>query len=160
MKMQNEKTINTFYKAFTEGDINTMKSCYASNIEFEDPAFGKLTGNDVGYMWQMLLESSKGGLKITHKNVKVEGDKGSVNWKADYIFSKTGRKVVNRIKGTFEFNEGKIIKHTDDFNMWTWSQQALGVTGFLIGWTGFFQKKLQSQTNGLLKKFKAKNNLN
>lgn len=158
--MSNQETINAFYQAFADGDVETMKSCYHDQVKFEDPAFGKLEGKDVGYMWQMLLESSKGGLKISHKNVKGEGNSGSANWRAEYIFSKTGRKVVNQVKANFKFQDGKIIEHNDTFNMWTWSQQALGVAGFLIGWTGFFKKKFNSQTKSLLKKFKVKNNLN
>jgi hypothetical protein len=30
-------------------------------------------------------------------------------------------------------------------DLYKWSKQAFGVTGFLLGWTGFFQKKIQQQ---------------
>jgi hypothetical protein len=27
------------------------------------------------------------------------------------------------------------MKHTDDFDIWKWSKQALGIPGHLLGWT-------------------------
>jgi hypothetical protein len=33
-------------------------------------------------------------------------------------------------------------KTTDDFDIWKWSKQALGLTGYLFGWTGFMQNKI------------------
>jgi predicted negative regulator of RcsB-dependent stress response len=49
--------------------------------------------------------------------------------------------VINRIRAEFFFKDGLIIRHTDDFDIWKWSKQALG-TGHLLGWTGYMQKKI------------------
>jgi hypothetical protein len=57
-------------------------------------------------------------------------------------------KVVNRISAQFYFQDGLIIRHTDDFDIWKWSKQALGLTGYLFGWTGFMQNKIH--TNAIL----------
>jgi hypothetical protein len=34
------------------------------------------------------------------------------------------------------------MRHTDDFDIWKWSKQALGIPGHLLGWTGYMQKKI------------------
>jgi hypothetical protein len=56
----------------------------------------------------------------------------------------------------FEIDADKIIKHTDYFNLHTWTKQALGMKGLLIRGTLFFKKKLNHQTNKLLSKLEAK----
>jgi hypothetical protein len=50
--------------------------------------------------------------------------------------------VINRIRAEFFFKDGLIIRHTDDFDIWKWSKQALGIPGHLLGWTGYMQKKI------------------
>jgi len=72
---------------------------------------------------------------------------------ATYNFSKTNRRVVNKIYAEFIFQDGLIIKHTDSFDVWKWSKQAFGPTGYLLGWTGFFHNKIQEQALLSLKKF-------
>lgn len=142
--------ISDFYKAFHQLDANKMTSCYHKDVVFEDPAFGVLEGKKASAMWHMLCESQKG------KDFTVEASnitENSAHWEAFYTFSKTGRKVHNKIDATFKFKDGLIIKHTDHFNLHTWAKQAIGFKGWLLGGTGFFKKKLQSQTNRLLNKY-------
>ncbi|WP_158727862.1 MULTISPECIES: nuclear transport factor 2 family protein [unclassified Flavobacterium] len=153
----NEKTIFKFYTAFTNADASTMCECYHSKIEFRDPVFGLLKENDVCQMWKMLLERSNGNLKVIFSDCKANEFTGSVNWEATYLFSKTNRTVINKINAQFQFKDGLIIKHTDDFDLYKWSKQAFGITGFLLGWTGFFQGKIQQQAQESLRKYIAKN---
>lgn len=141
----NQQLIEEFYAGFASGHADTMASCYHENIRFQDPAFGVLQGKDVSDMWHMLVEKSKGNLKIEFSDVKAEGNSGSAKWIATYRFSKTNREVVNKIRATFEFKDGLIIRHTDHFDIWKWSSQALGLPGMLFGWTGFLQKKIRQQ---------------
>lgn len=148
------KIIEKFYQAFSKLDSETMVSCYHDDIEFQDPAFGKLKGKQAKDMWRMLCNSqTQNSFEVRFKDIKVEGQRASAFWEAKYLFSKTGRKVHNKINAQFEFEGGKIIKHHDDFNVYSWSKQAIGPMGYLIGWTGFFRKKLQKQTHSLLAKF-------
>ena len=70
---------------------------------------------DVSDMWQMLIERSKGNLKIEFSNVSANGDSGTAQWVATYHFSKTNRQVVNKIAAAFEFRDGLIYRHTDYF---------------------------------------------
>ena len=154
--MNNSELIKKFYDSFANGDSEGMVSCYVDNIQFEDPAFGKLNGEMAKNMWRMLVNNNKSIIKISYSNVQANDKTGSVNWAAEYVFSQTGRPVINKIAATFEFKDGKIIKQTDVFDMWKWSRQALGLKGYLLGWSDFLKGKIQIQTNSLLKKYVEK----
>ncbi|WP_289659865.1 nuclear transport factor 2 family protein [Flavobacterium panacagri] len=149
----NETLITKFYTAFANADAKTMSECYHPKVHFIDPAFGLLKEGQVSKMWEMLLSKSKGNLKIEFSNVKADDSTGSANWVATYNFSKTNRNVINKIRAEFVFQDGLIIKHTDNFDVWKWSKQAFGPMGYLLGWTGFFQKKVQKQALLSLQKF-------
>ncbi len=144
--------IEQFYTAFQNKDAEKMVACYHDDIVFEDPAFGILKGEKAKNMWRMLCANSK-DLSIAFSKVEVNEDTGKAHWEARYTFSQTGRKVHNVIDAEFEFNNGKIIKHNDNFNLHKWAKQALGLKGLLLGGTSFFKKKLNQQTNNLLTKF-------
>jgi len=148
----NKELISKFYKAFQQKNAAEMVSCYHDEIEFSDPAFGKLKGERAKAMWEMLCQNSK-ELKVEFSDTKADETMGSANWQASYTFSKTGRKVHNIINARFEFKDGKIIKHADVFNIRRWAGQAFGFKGYLLGWTYFFKKNLQLQTNYLLDKY-------
>ncbi|MFV8393435.1 nuclear transport factor 2 family protein [Flavobacterium sp. LB2P6] len=156
----NEKTLIKFYTAFANADATTMCECYHSKIEFRDPAFGLLKEKDVCQMWKMLIKKSKGNIKIEFSDIKADQYTGSAQWIATYNFSKTNRKVVNVIRAQFQFKDGLIKKHTDDFDIWKWTKQAFGITGYLLGWTGYFQHKIQQQALVSLKKYKQNKNAN
>ncbi len=151
----NEQLIEEFYAAFAAGNAKTMASCYHPEVAFEDPVFGVLKGQDVLDMWQMLIERSKGNLKIEFSNVSAHDELGGANWAATYHFSKTNRQVVNKISAAFEFRDGLIFRHTDHFDLWKWCQQALGLSGWLLGWTGFLQRKIRRQALQSLRKYQA-----
>ena len=152
----NEQLIFKFYTAFAKADTKTMCECYHANIQFQDPAFGILKDNDVCKMWNMLIDKSKGNIKIEFSDVKADDYSGTAKWIATYNFSKTNRKVVNVIYAQFQFKDNLIIRHTDNFDLWKWSKQALGFKGLLLGWTGFMQKQIQKQALFSLKNYKQK----
>ena len=154
--MTNTELITHFYTSFAKGDAEGMISCYDNAIQFKDPAFGALKGEDAKNMWRMLLSRNKGNIHLTFSNVKADEKTGSANWVAEYVFSATGRKVINVISAEFEFANGKIIKHTDTFDIYKWAKQAFGLKGYLLGWTLFMQNKIQQQANSSLKKYTEK----
>jgi hypothetical protein len=52
--------------------------------------------------------------------------------------------VVNTIAAQFQFKNGLIIKHVDEFDLYKWSKQAFGLQVFT--WMDrIFQKKIQQQ---------------
>ncbi len=148
--------IEQFYTAFQKLDAEEMVKHYHSEVEFEDPAFGKLKGEEVKNMWRMLCKSGK-ELKITFSNIQFNTEKGSANWEAKYIFNKTGRSVHNKIRAEFKFKDGKIIKHKDIFNLHKWAYQAFGLKGILLGWTPHFKSKLNKETSKLLNIYERRN---
>lgn len=150
--MNNKIIIEQFYDAFANLDAEKMVSFYHDDIEFTDPAFGLLKGERAKAMWRMLCQNST-DLKIEASQMEADGNNGKARWDAYYTFSQTGKKVHNIIDATFEFKDGKIIKHTDHFNIKRWAGQALGLKGKLLGGTSFFKKKLNQQTGSLLDKF-------
>lgn len=149
----NENLIAKFYTAFANADAKTMSECYHPKVHFVDPAFGLLKEQEVSLMWEMLILKSKGNIKIEFSDIKADDFTGSAKWKATYNYSKTNRKVVNKISAQFVFKDGLIIKHTDSFDIWKWSKQAFGITGYLLGWTGFFQNKINEQALLSLEKY-------
>ncbi len=130
-----------------------MVAHYHKDVVFKDPAFGKLTGNKVAKMWEMLLSRKEAALKITFSNVKANDVEGSADWKAEYLYGPKKRKVINQVHARFIFKEGKIVEHIDSFNLWKWSSQALGPIGYLIGWTPFMKRKIQKFANKRLNNF-------
>ena len=146
--------IDSFYQAFQHLDAEKMVSCYHPEIEFEDPAFGKLKGERAKNMWRMLCASQKGkDFRVIYNVVEVNKETAKASWEAFYTFSQTNLKVHNKISASFVIKDGLIIQHVDDFNLHNWSKQALGFKGFMLGKTNFFKKKLNQQTNHLLDKF-------
>ncbi|TCK69114.1 ketosteroid isomerase-like protein [Winogradskyella wandonensis] len=149
--------IEKFYDAFQKLDSEAMTSCYHQEVVFKDPAFGVVKGKDAKNVWRMLCASQKGkDFKVKFYDINIYDDKVFATWEADYIFSKTGREVHNKISAEFEFKDGLIIRHTDRFNLHKWATQAFGFKGWLLGGTSFFKRKLQKQTNALLDKFEKK----
>jgi ketosteroid isomerase-like protein len=149
----NEALINKFYSAFQKKDYRTMNSCYSNDIVFYDPAFEILRGDEARAMWEMLCKNAK-DFSLTYGNIiKLDDEYYTCDWTATYIFSKTGRPVVNNVRANMRFVNGEIIEHSDAFSLHKWASQALGFTGKLIGWNSFFQRKIKNQAKKNLLKF-------
>lgn len=144
MSAQNEELINKFYTSFTQKNSQGMVECYSDTVEFEDPVFGKIAGSKPKAMWMMLLERSS-GLVVTYSNVKGTEEGGSADWIAEYDFSKTNRRVRNQVHAEFIIQDGKITQHKDSFSLWKWAGMALGITGYLLGFTPAVQNKIKSE---------------
>ncbi len=149
---RNEEIMTRFYSAFQKQDAASMNACYADDIIFNDPAFGILQGESAKAMWVMLSDKAK-DFVLEFSNVKCDEEYGTCNWVATYTFSKTGRKVVNKIKAHMRFRDGKIIEHTDEFNFYAWARQALGLPGLLLGWSSLIKKKVRFQALDTLGKY-------
>ena len=151
----NQEVVERFYNAFQRLDYTTMQSCYSEEIIFNDPAFGILRGDDAKAMWEMLCRNAK-DFSLTYSNIQLLDDEYTTcQWVASYTFSKTGRKVVNRIKAHMRIKDGKIIEHTDQFDIWKWSRQALGLPGWILGWSGYMKSKIRINAHKSLDKFNS-----
>jgi len=153
------QTIERLYAAFARLDGDEMQACYAANARFEDEVF-KLDGaREIGAMWRMLCEATKAQpeTRAHWKLVTSHITDRSAHWDAHYIFSATGRPVLNRIDAAFDFDKrGLILKHRDRFDFWAWSRQALGTPGWLLGWTPFLRNKVKARAAANLRRFLEK----
>ena len=149
---ENKALIERFYSAFQQKDYQTMAKCYHPDAYFRDEAF-ELNGSEIGAMWEMLCLRGK---DMTME-FSVDETSGVItaHWEPKYSFSQTGRFVHNIIDAEFEFKDGLIIKHIDQFNFWSWSRQALGAPGLLLGWSTLLQNKVSKMATGNLRKFMA-----
>ena len=149
----NSELIDQFYTAFQNLDHRGMVSCYSDEIVFFDPVFGLLKNQEVAFMWEMLCKNAK-DFSLEYGNIiALDDEYFTCDWTATYTFSKTGRKVVNRVKANMRFLNGKIIEHSDAFSLHQWSRQALGWPGAVFGWNSFFQRKIKNQAKRSLLKF-------
>ena len=148
--------VTKFYTAFQQKDYETMASLYHPEATFRDAAFDLKSGKEAAAMWKMLISAGK-DLRIEFSEVKSDEKTGSAHWEAWYTFSKTGRKVHNIIEAEFEFKDGLIYRHRDHFDFWRWSRQALGLAGWLLGWSGFLKSKVSSSAMKGLHTFIEKN---
>lgn len=149
------QVVHAFYQAFQKKDFKTMQGLYADNATFSDPIFPNLTSQEVRAMWEMLLAPSK-DLHLEYEIWEEKGNQIKTKWIVTYTFPKTKRKVVNKIMATMTIENGLITAHTDVFNFHKWVSQALGRVGFLLGWTHFLRKKIQTTARRNLKKFVRK----
>jgi uncharacterized protein len=155
MSRANTDTIERFYDAFAACDGEAMEACYAADVSFSDPVFTDLHGPEAGGMWRMLT-SQASDLRIELAEHSAEGDTGTARWLADYTFSRTGRPVHNDVRASFRFgSDGLIAEHTDEFDFWAWSRQALGPSGMLLGWTPIIRNAVRRQARENLDRFLA-----
>ena len=153
---KNEQLIQNFYTAFQQLDHQKMNNCYSDDIVFFDPIFGLLQAHEVKAMWEMLCINAR-DFSLTFSNIKaLDEEYYTCDWTASYTFSKTGRRVVNNVKAHMRMYDGKIIEHSDGFSVHKWSTQALGFSGWLLGWNSFFQKKLKNGARKNLLQFMKK----
>lgn len=146
--------ITKFYDAFARKDFAAMAALYHPDATFEDAAFALTSSKEIGAMWEMLLTRGK-DLRIEFGQVRADAHAGSAHWEAWYTFSKTGRRVHNVIDARFEFKDGLIYRHRDHFNVWRWSRQALGLPGWLLGWSASLQEKVRATAMHSLRQFMA-----
>lgn len=152
-----EDLIHRFYTAFQNKDYRTMQACYAEEASFNDPAFRNLSGYEAGAMWEMLIHRGN-DTSIEYELIKADEQEAIVRWTARYSFGPKKRPVINRIQASIKVKDGKIIAHTDVFPFYTWARQALGLSGWLLGWTPYVKKKVQKGALNSLARFIAKKN--
>lgn len=145
--------IRRFYEAFDRGDGAAMAACYSPGSRFEDPVFGRLSGEQAGAMWRMFTSRPGSDLRVELPEHEAGEASGTAHWIARYTFGATGRTVVNDIHSSFRFADGKVVQHVDRFSFWSWSRQALGPVGLLLGWTPILRLALRRKARSDLAKF-------
>ena len=160
-KHANQRLLNQFFAASGQLGAESMANCYAAEARFEDEVFSLQGQAEVTAMWRVLwvviCEKSAEVWALRVGSVEAGAISGHALWVTDYRFSATGRMVHNVIDCGFEFNPvGQILRQHDKFDPWTWSGQALGVPGLLLGWAPFMRRKIRSPAAANLQKFIAR----
>ncbi len=145
--------ITKFYTSFQNLDAAGMNSCYSQDVVFFDPMFELLQANEARAMWKMLCKNAR-NFSLTFGNIQdLDDGYYTCDWVATYTFSRTGKKVVNNVKAHMKIEEGKITEHSDGFSLHKWSTQAMGLSGLLLGWNSFYQRKIKNSAKRNLLKF-------
>ena len=151
----NHAVIERFYTCFAGRDWAGMAACYHPEVEFSDPVFTRLKGQEAKDMWEMLCKRGK-DLQIEFQVQRADDAGAAAHWDASYTFSGTGRRVHNRIEAEFEMRDGRIVRHRDRFDLWRWTRMALGTKGVLLGWLPAVQNAVRAQAARNLAEFRAK----
>lgn len=135
--------ITRFYEAFAKSEAAGMNACYSNDIVFFDPVFELLEGAEVRNMWDMLCRNAK-DFSLKFSNIIDQGEGYyTCDWVAHYTFSANGRKVINKVRANMKIIDGKIIEHSDAFSLHRWAAQALGFSGWLLGWNSLYQRQIK-----------------
>jgi limonene-1,2-epoxide hydrolase len=151
----NHAVVEAFYACFARRDFAGMAACYDPEVEFSDPVFTRLKGQEAKDMWEMLCKRGK-DLEITFQVLRADASGAAVHWEARYTFSGSGRKVHNIIEAEFELRQGKIVRHRDRFDLWRWTRMALGAKGVLLGWLPAVQNAVRAQAARTLTEFRTR----
>jgi Catalase/SnoaL-like domain len=156
----NEEVIKKLYDGLKAGNFNEMKTCYESKVKFSDVAFNLKGIDDVCAMWEMLC-TREDEIGVSVSNIKADEKTGTADWVADYLYPDRSEKpdkqsrIVNKIKATFIFNDGKIIEHHDTCDTVKLAEMVLGPKGKIIGRIPFiFPFLLSKKLNKMLETFK------
>lgn len=153
--MKSENIIDKFYSSFQKRDVAAMQACYHPSAKFSDPVFGDLSVDEVRAMWAMLSKRAP-ELQLEYTIHTIDDLTAKASWEAAYIFSATGRQVLNKVTANFVLQDGLILQHTDHFDFHEWASQALGLKGQLLGWTSYFRNKVKAQASLGLKSYMSK----
>jgi len=157
MPHPNAELVARFYTAFAALDDAVMAECYAADVSFQDEVFALRGREEVSGMWRMLCSATRAtgrdAWSLSFDGVEADDRQGRAHWQAHYRFSATGRLVHNVISAEFVFRDGVIVAHRDRFDFWRWSRQALGPTGWLLGWTPLLRRKVRARAAANLRAF-------
>jgi len=158
--MSPQALLKRFYAAFATLDARAMQSCYAPDAQFEDPLFALRGAEQIGAMWQMLCQTIRNGgpavWRLETREVEAAGgERGSAHWEARYRSGAAGRMVHNVVEAQFTFEGGLIAGHSERYDFWRWSRQALGSTGLVMGWSPMLRNQVRRQAQGKLERFLA-----
>lgn len=156
----NAELLSRFYAAFAALDAESMADCYAPDASFQDEVFTLRGRDEVAAMWRMLCaatrDKGRDAWSLEASAISADARTGRAHWEARYRFSATGRLVHNRIEAGFEFRDGVIVRHRDRFDFWSWSRQALGAPGWLLGWSPPLRRKVQARAAVNLAAFRGR----
>ena len=137
-------TPDRFFTAFQALDSAAMMECYHPDAHFRDPVFDLQGSDEIGAMWTSLCRGAQ-DFSLEYEIRDTVDGVVHATWQPSYRFSQTNRMVHNVITTEMAVTDGLIERHHDSFDLARWCRQALGLPGMLFGWSGPFQRQVQSQ---------------
>lgn len=123
---ENAASITAFYTALRRADTHAMLELYSPDASFEDPMFGLLDARQARGMWRMLTRSGQ-GVKVALSHVWANDTDGGAHVDSEFVFPQTGRTVNNHVEASFKFDGGKMVHHSEAYDLHAWIRMALGV---------------------------------
>jgi len=113
------------------------------DAHFEDIAF-RLKGRErIRQMWQFVCSRD---VQVSFDSIVADDRQGTGHWVASYIFTDTGRPVVNDITSQFTFRDGLIQAHKDRCDALAWARQAFPFpASLLVGLIGPLRRRKAAQ---------------
>jgi hypothetical protein len=134
-----KQLVEQFLTAYQSLNHNAMAACCHQSARFADIAFRLNGRKQIHAMWHMICEN---GIEVEVQTVEERGDEVHARVVDTYVFSDTGRPVVNPILCRFQFRDGLIIEHLDECDALEWARQAFGgLKGEIAGRIGFLRRR-------------------
>ena len=127
---QASEVVTSFYESLGKHDFAALDAAYDPKARFHDPLFGQLDGrHEVMEMWKTILPGIDP--KKFHSDHEIESvtrrSDGAfevkLHWNAHYELR--GRHIDNASETTMIVKNGKIVDHRDNWDLSTWTKQAL-----------------------------------
>lgn len=154
----NEKLIQCYLQALQQQDLPTMQMCYHKSITYEDDLFRELKKGDVPAMWEMRFAENP-VWEVEFKDIQASNDWGRVHWTLTYGHTKNGKPKRRHIVARFTFYEGKILYHSDAFNLYNWVKENQGAWWRFLIWFSPLQYFLRAGAHRKLQRFKETHQL-
>ena len=154
------QTLERFFAALAERDIDAMAQCYAYGAHFEDPVFELQGHREIMGMWSLLFERRSpltDTWTLDFHSLHTLHNRGSARWEPTFLYRPTGRVVHNIVSSQFSFDEdGLITLQRDNFDFWRWARQAYGFVGLMMGWTPLLWDQARAQADTSLQEMLAR----
>ena len=143
---------DAFYQAMAARDFLAMSELYADCFDIHRSCLWHARCRKYPRHVAHVVVAQQGYCRQPY-DISASDTQAVTRWVAHYSFGKTGRPVKNTILATMEIRDGKIIRHSDDFDMQDWLKQALGWPGVLFGWLPLFRSKVSAGAQAQLAAF-------
>jgi ketosteroid isomerase-like protein len=142
-----EELLQRLFQCLNAHDHEGVAACYQEQATFRDIAFTLKGRKQIHAMWAMIcLPDDKGtpsDIVATVEELTADGSGGRAVVVDDYTFRSTKKRVHNRVRSTFEFRDGLILRQIDQCSAVDWARQAFGnAFGTFLGIAGPVRRML------------------
>ncbi|MCX8019112.1 MAG: nuclear transport factor 2 family protein [Chitinophagaceae bacterium] len=153
--MKNRDILEHFFSALQRADTDALSYYYDSEVHYNCPLYGLLQGDAVMARWKLFF-SEVSDYSFSFGNIQLlDEEYATVDCEASYLFIPSGKKIIHPYKAFLRIQHDKITEQSDAYSLQRWAAQAFGFSATLIGWTGWYQRRLQKKFRKKLQSNKA-----